>query len=140
MKYTFSFLIRPELAILSEQPPAVRSKIISEARVRAWRDWRNWLVLAVLLLPGVIFVPSLLGRAAARGQMPMWMHGLIPSIASFGCLPFAWLWMKWKLFPKHLRRRMVEHGLAICITCGYDLRGSKDRCPECNTSFERSRC
>jgi len=52
--------------------------------------------------------------------LPLWMPTLL-----FGAI----LWL-----PHHRLRKRRKLGL--CVKCGYDLRGSTDRCPECNTLIE----
>ena len=56
-------------------------------------------------------------------SIPLW----IPT-AIFGIYP-AYL-----LTPLHRRRKRKKLGL--CLNCGYDLRGSKERCPECGEAVE----
>jgi hypothetical protein len=48
--------------------------------------------------------------------VPLWLPVLL-----FGLLPALW----WK------RRRKPRRGPTLCPTCGYDLRASAERCPEC---------
>ncbi len=71
----------------------------------------------------VLPIFNLAARGGAVG-MPLW----IPAIGfTFGVL----------LPPMHRRRkRKKRKKLGLCLKCGYDLRGSKDRCPECGTAFE----
>ena len=50
----------------------------------------------------------------------------IPLVASG--LPLVWL------LPAHRRRK--RNKLGLCLNCGYDLRGSTAKCPECGQEFE----
>ena len=57
---------------------------------------------------------------------PRWVAGVaVPdwSLITFGLGASVWL------IHRKVRRRSQTHGL--CANCGYDLRASKDRCPEC---------
>ena len=59
---------------------------------------------------------------------PLW--GLI---ALSACLPLAWVGL-W--FRKRYRGKASLQN--ICAVCGYDLRASEGRCPECGTPIRRS--
>ena len=56
--------------------------------------------------------------------LPHWylliLLGAVP--LTFGCGEYC----------RHRKRKK----LGLCVKCGYDLRGSKDRCPECGQKFE----
>lgn len=55
-------------------------------------------------------------------RIPAWFPLLLS-----GILPGCWLLA--------LRRRRNRRALGQCLLCGYDLRASKDRCPECGTAI-----
>jgi hypothetical protein len=44
------------------------------------------------------------------------------------CLPLAWISQRWIRRTLRLRHRV---GQGLCLHCGYDLRGTPERCPEC---------
>ena len=78
-----------------------------------------------------------------RGLETRWRPGIEMPIKNYGSL-FVPLWMPTLLFaglsytfvaPVHRRRKRKKLGL--CLKCGYDLRASKDRCPECGQEFEK---
>ena len=64
-----------------------------------------------------------------RNQFKVWGFVVplyIPLVAS----GFVFIW----LIPGHRRRKRKKLGL--CVGCGYDLRGSKERCSECGQVIE----
>ena len=52
----------------------------------------------------------------------------VPALLCLGGLYFSFL---------HGRRRRRRRKLGLCLKCGYDLRASENRCPECGTEFRR---
>ncbi len=54
--------------------------------------------------------------------VPMWVPTLLFLPGASACI-----------LP--LVRRRKRRKLGLCLKCGYDLRASKDRCPECGTAF-----
>lgn len=76
------------------------------------------------LSSGTVFV--IFGAATAFVLYVLWMavRGLVG-------LP----WGIRRGIERGLRRRRVEGGL--CPVCGYDLRASPRRCPECGTAVRR---
>ena len=58
--------------------------------------------------------------------LPFWLIMILCSFAPLYVIP-----------PIYRRRKRKKLGL--CVKCGYDLRASKDRCPECGTAFDENR-
>lgn len=90
--------------------------------------------------PGFTHIPSSTTSTGATdyGRRLLGIGGgMAPSGARYVNIPYwlpAGLFVLWPaiVIPGVLRRRRASRGL--CPTCGYDLRASPDRCPECGTA------
>jgi hypothetical protein len=45
------------------------------------------------------------------------------------------VWLVWLRLDHQRRLRCLKRGAKLCIHCGYDLRASTGRCPECGTAI-----
>jgi hypothetical protein len=75
--------------------------------------------------PGL--VRPVTGREESVGVIvPLWM----PVVAT-ALLPAARAGLWWR------RRKLRRREAGLCPSCGYDLRASPERCPECGETFRR---
>ena len=79
-------------------------------------------------------------RPTDRQRVPVWRSYLGMFYFSFPLhLPVLVFSLppccSWAVFSIRRRKRKK---LGLCLKCGYDLRASKDRCPECGEEFQES--
>src|SRR5690242_1848624 len=53
----------------------------------------------------------------------VWISWWLPTVLLF-IAPMIWIWRAWR------KRRHID---GVCPRCGYDLRATPERCPECGT-------
>ncbi|HWL94257.1 MAG TPA: hypothetical protein VNT79_12060 [Phycisphaerae bacterium] len=87
-------------------------------------------------MPAVVLITILAKKVAAAqfpamGEAGQWIIGM--SAAALG--PLLGTWVVRRRVQQRLRIELVKSGKRICLTCGYDLRGSDSpRCPECGNA------
>lgn len=110
-------------------------------------DLRPWFTAALAVLcAGVCYLWRRTESPAWEiGALASWLALLVPCVAIVSAIPlfgpavlittpillalYAWFW--WK----H-RERRVWGDTGHCRHCGYDLRASGDRCPECGNEID----
>lgn len=114
----------PELQRFSKQEQVVAYRsMIEDPPIRrrlAWAKRVNWTVTFAVCLVLLLRLDS------------WWIAGTTAALVSCGLL---WaqhsFWLR-PMLRRNLRQQLTDRGVAICLHCGYDLRGlTSDYCPEC---------
>jgi len=136
--------------ILHLSPPENRLLENMEERRRAygsmWRsfrkDRRNWVSISMCVLGFAFIQRGCVGACALTAGGP-WSHVgfamaiIVVTVLPLLVFPFTFILHR-KRISMYLRKYLNEHGVPICMTCGYDLRGQVNAyCPECGTPFVR---
>jgi hypothetical protein len=70
---------------------------------------------------------------AAVGRRGYDVKPFAPSIIVINLAALIWMFFRWRRDRQHKTWRV----LGRCLKCGYDLRESRDRCPECGTVYTK---
>ena len=63
-----------------------------------------------------------------RIVVPCWVLAIVTGVPSL-----LWLGVGGARYARHRRMRVAAEGNPTCPNCGYDLRATPGRCPECGT-------
>jgi hypothetical protein len=92
--------------------------ILDRARVGDW--------------PFVLEIPWVVGLICAIAVPAAWSFSPVAVVGGVFCLGIAAYWFYRRV---HRRRQQLIWKIAgHCVHCGYDLRASPTRCPECGMS------
>ncbi len=98
---------------------------LSTTSTKRW--WSGFNSFNTALIPKVGWRRGIAGQGGTQHfLLPFWIPSVFFATVSWSCY-----------LPLYRRRKRKKLGL--CVNCGYDLRGSKERGPECGTQFGGSR-
>ena len=89
-------------------------------RARSRLQWNPWFIIAAIILLGLFMIatfslPSVGVPISARGRVRLVLMILLWT----GILALGWSFRG--TIRRYLRQQLVQEGIPICVSCGYDL-------------------
>jgi hypothetical protein len=105
--------------------------------------WSTDQLILRLLMPLALFFSAPLLCPVTFAMRGNDAQSLIWNCVVLGINAFIWGYSISAIWASHLRRRERRHILTQlaagrCPRCGYDIRATRERCPECGTIFSRN--
>lgn len=108
----------PSLRFSGRPGLSVVTSVRGEQFTDTWLPYKHWARPFSPLGPRIRFGTI----TESQWTVPLWAL-----VALFAIPPIRWL--------VHHRREKLRNAAAVCVRCGYDLRASRDRCPECGQAI-----
>ncbi|HNQ21791.1 MAG TPA: hypothetical protein PKK06_01725 [Phycisphaerae bacterium] len=118
---------------------AARKEALRQASLQPGISWRRFGLgsglLVVYVLCALVVVRTTrpqFGEAHVLVRASLW--GLAGVVVGLGRA-----WFLRHALTRYLRLGLNADGHQLCVTCGYDVRASETRCPECGSLLEEGR-
>ena len=135
--FSLSRILYPELDLF-ETPEGGDTALQKAMKARRLHP-KYWLASALpvaMAYPAVKMLMAMLSRYNVS-RMPRLMFMLLFIVVFSWAIGYAINRTFRDPVRRALRNELAKKGVAICVECGYDLRGQREpRCPECGTPFD----
>ena len=97
---------------------------------------RTW-ITTILIAVGAGAFSSVVSRWLVSLGLS-WVQASLVNMVLCGIAGAAMFLLLWRRpYTRFVRRYLQDRGVAVCLKCGYDLRGQiEPRCPECGQAFD----